>query len=151
MVVVEMRRILLGRGNTLFSSNSFALAALSVAAGARSYIFFTDGEGRTSTVLTELLSPEGVGLIWAIVATVTVLSLFMKKLQTRVMAIQVGAHVLMSLALFFSWMGTGFGEQHAAGISYGLVALLLFWGVARTTLRPEEVPIPREEQEVGDD
>ena len=151
MVVVEMRRILQSRGNTLFSSTSFALSALSVAAGARSYIFFTDGEGRTSTILTELLSPEGVGLIWAMIAILTVLSLLMKKLQTGVMAIQVGAHVLMALALFFSWMGTGFGEQHAAGISYGLVALLLFWGVARTTLRPEEVPIPPEEQEVGDD
>lgn len=151
MAVVEMRRILQSRGNTLFSSTSFALAALSVASGARSYIFFTDGEGRTSTVLTEILSPEGVGILWALVATFTVLSVFMKKLQTGVMAIQVGAHVLMSLALFFSWMGTGFGEQHAAGISYGLVALLLFWGVIRTTLRPEEVFIPPEEQEVGDD
>lgn len=146
-----MRRVLNDREVTFFRSTSFALSALAVAATARSFIFFTDGQGRTSTLLTELLGTEGVGLLWALVATVTVLSLFMKKLQTGVMATQVGAHVLMALSLFFSWIGTGFGEQHAAGISYGLVALLLFWGVARTTLRPEEVFIPPEEREVGDD
>ena len=137
-----MRRILNDRAITFFRSNRFALAALAVAAIERSFIFFTDGSGRTSTVLTELIGTEGVGLLWVIVATVTILSLFIKRIQTGVMAAQVGAHVLMALALFFSWIGTGFGEQHAAGISYGLVALLLFWGVARTTLRPEEVPLP---------
>lgn len=146
-----MRRILNDRAVTFFRSTSFALAALAVAAIERSFIFFTDGQGRTSTVLTELIGTEGVGLLWAIVATITVLSLFIKKIQTGVMAIQVGAHVLMALSLFFSWLGTGFGEQHAAGISYGLVALLLFWGVARTTLRPEEVPLPTTgDKEVGD-
>lgn len=145
-----MRRILTDRTITILSSTRFALAALTVAAIARSFIFFTDGQGRTSTVLTELIGTEGVGFLWAIVATVTVLSLFIEKLQTGAMAIQVGAHVLMALSLFFSWIGTGFGEQHAAGISYGLVAILLFWGVARTTLRPEEVLIPPGEQEVGD-
>ena len=137
-----MRRILNDRAITFFRSTRFALAALAVAAIERSFIFFTDGSGRTSTILTELIGTEGVGLLWALVATVTVLGVFMKKLQTGVMATQVGAHVLMGLALFFSWIGTGFGEQHAAGISYGLVALLLFWGVSRTTLRPEEVPLP---------
>lgn len=146
-----MRRILPNQAITFLSSTGFALAALAVAASARSFIFFTDGSGRTSTILTELLGTDGVGLLWATVATITVLSIFMNKLQTIAMPIQVGAHVLMTLSLFFSWIETGFSEQHAAGISYGLVAVLLFWGVARTTLRPEEVLIPPEEREEGDD
>lgn len=145
-----MRRIIPDKAITFLSGTSFALAALTVAAIARSSIFFTDGSGRTSTVLTELIGTEGVGVLWALVAVITVIGIFIKKLQPGAMAIQVGAHVLMGLALFFSWLGTGFSEQHAAGISYGLVALLLFWGVARTTLRPKEVLIPPGEQEVGD-
>lgn len=150
MVVISMRRILNDQLITFLSSTSFALAILSVAATARSFIFFTDSEGRTSTVLTELLGTDGVGTLWAIVAVITILGVFMKKIQNVAMPIQVGAHVLMALAFFFSWIGTGFGEQHAAGISYGLVAIILFWGVARTTLRPEEIPIPPDEHEVGD-
>lgn len=146
-----MRRILSDRAVTFFSSTRFALAALAVAAIERSFIFFTDSEGRTSTILTELLGTEGVGGLWAIVATITVLGIFMKKLQPGAMSVQVGAHVLMGLALLFSWLETGFSEQHAAGVGYGAVALILFWGVARTTLRPEEIPIPLEEQEAGDD
>lgn len=138
------------RAISILSGTRFALVALSVAATARSFIFLTDSEGRTSTILTELLGTEGVGALWALVAIITVLGVFMKKLQTGAMAIQVGAHVLMALAFFFSWLGTGFGEQHAAGISYGLVALILFWGVARTTLRPEEVLISIGEKETGD-
>lgn len=146
-----MRRILPGKATNFISSTRFALSVLAVAAIEMSFIFFTDSEGRTSTILTELLSTEGVGVLWALVATITVLGVFMKRFQPWAMAVQVGAHVLMGLSLFFSWLETVFSEQHISGIGYGLVALLLFWVVARTTLRPEEVPIPIGEQEVGDD
>ena len=144
-----MRRILNDKATTFLSSTRFALLVLAVAAIERSFIFFTDADGRTSTILTELLSTEGVGVLWLIVSIITVLGLFIKKLQPGAMSVQVGAHVLMGLALFFSWIETGFSEQHIAGIGYGVVSLLLFWGISRTTLRPEEVSIPPEEQEVG--
>lgn len=146
-----MRKILPGKATNFISSTRFALAALAVAAIERSFIFFTDSEGGTSTVITELLGTEGVGALWALVAIITVLGVFMKKFRPGAMAVQVGAHVLTGLSLFLSWLVAGFSEQHIAGIGYVLVALLLFWGVSRTTLRPEEVPIPIGEQEVGDD
>lgn len=153
-----MKRIITENRLTLLGSDSFALLILSIAGFLRSGLYLTvseDGKESITSLASDLLGFEGLAIAWILISLLCVISIPLKEFRRVAFSTQVGAHAGMALIIAYRSIETGGSEVYSVGILFGVSAALIFWGIARTGVRPGMVPGPEEivhdENKTGDD
>lgn len=142
-----MKRLLTENRLSLLGSDSFALMVLAITGFVRSGLYLTvpeDSQESVASIASDALGFEGLVLVWMAISLLCVISIHMRSWRRVAFSTQVGVHAGMALTLAYRFIETGGAEVHSAGILFGVSAALIFWGIARTGVRPGMVPGPSE-------
>lgn len=136
-----MKQIIKEKRLTGLGSDWFILGVLAFTGFVRTIVYVTDS-ARVHTVIHEIIGLAGLSIIWLLLSIVTALSMKYKRIRRLVFAMQVALHVSWSIGLGTLYIQYGWGDIHNSAISYGLIAVLIIWGIARTELRAGDIPDP---------
>lgn len=119
---------------------------LGVAAIARSIAYLVDGHLlEQADFLSLTVGTDGAAGIWALAGFSILASIPLQKIRRMTIALHVALYAAWSVSLGAYFIATSSQAVHAAAINFGLIAVLVIWGLSRVRLTDKEMPpLPRE-------